>query len=713
MKNPIKYLLTTTFYLVVFSSFGQTDTLGSVFRPRIGLGVGTMTYYGEIQNYQKNFSPTVSRYYGMAYVNFPMTKYFNAEFSASYGKIAANERTLNRNLNFESRIRMAGVQLYYNFYPFFNERRNFFHPYLGLGFTSFEFLSKTDALDANGDPYHYWSDGSIMNQAENSPSAATATVISRDYTYETDLREQNLDSLGDYKEQSFAIPLTAGLEWHLSPRWDFRISSTFYFTFTDLIDNISQAGQGPIRHGDGYKDKLWTNYISLSYDLQLATEKPFDPIDESGIDLYADFDQSDWDQDGIIDAYDECPGTPLEALVDEKGCPLDGDKDGVPDYKDDEPETPEGNFVDRYGVTMTEEDIAKHWREFNDSTGHDHDFIENKMAVEFGKDNPPQLINPYANKEKELSYVIIIGKEEKNISANELHKYLGFDDFKSETRGDTVYYILGEYDDIADAVSAKQGIEELGIDVELIGRNGSNNETYTPVDEKVIQKVEEANIENGVSAPEIKKSEQLFRIQVGAFKKKVDKEKLFPGLTVTEATGEDGITRYYNGTYNDYDEANADRIELIGKGYRTAFVVAYRDQKRITLSEAGVSKTNLPDNYNENNELNSFVEPRVDNVQNVNGIDMSKVKYRVLLISTSSTLTNEELDILYNIGGVKPIKSFDGTLNYYSKQFDSEKDAENAILDYVTYGLEKTTKMVEYEGEVMSMEEFKKRLEPK
>ncbi|MFT4602472.1 MAG: hypothetical protein ACI857_002658 [Arenicella sp.] len=707
MKFCIKYFTISAFLIASFSSFSQTqmDTLSGVFRPRIGLGVGTMQYYGEVQDYQKKFLPTVARYYGTAYVNFPMTKYFNTEFSASYGKLAANERTLDRNFNFESRIRMASVQLYYNFYPLFSNKRNLFHPYVGVGFASFEFLSKTDLLDANGNPYYYWSDGSIMSADENSPLASTATEMHRDYTYETDLREQNLDSLGDYREQSFAIPLSLGLEWHLSPRWDFRVSSTFYFTFTDLIDNISQAGVGPERHGDGYRDKLWTTSISLSYDLQFPQDNEFDMNDNSDIELYADFDKSDWDQDGIIDAHDECADTPLEALVDEKGCPLDGDGDGVPDYRDDELDTPEETWVDEFGVTMTEEDIAKHWREFNDSTGYDHDFVENKMVVEFGRHNTPQLIDPYATGTAEMSYVVIIGKEQKDISANELHNYLGYDNFKSETRGDTVYYILGEYDKIEDAVAAKTDLEALGIEVDLIGRDGSNKNTYVPVDEKVIDKVVQSNLENGHEGPDVASKEQLFRVQLGAFKQKVDTEKLFPGEEVTEVTAKDGITRYYTGSFDNYDEAEKLRHDMRVKGYKSSFVVAYEGQKRVTLKDAGVDPNDLPSNYNEDNELSTFVEPP-------NKDATLDVKYRVLMMSTNGNLSNEELDILYNIGGVKVVKAFDGTLNYYSQQFDSVEDATKALEDYKTYGLENMTPIYEYEGEYLTEDEFKEKTKP-
>jgi hypothetical protein len=721
----LKYFVALTILFASLNGISQshTDTLASVMRPRIGLGVGTMTYYGEIQNYQKKFVPTVNRYYGLAYVNLPVTPYFNMEFTASYGKVAANERTLERNLNFESRIRMASVQLYYNFYPLFSKKRSLFHPYVGVGFSSFEFLSKTDMYDASGtQQYFYWSDGSIMSLDESDPLASTAVPVQRDYTYETDLREQNLDSLGKYKEQSFGIPLSIGSEWHLSPRFDFRIATTYHLTFTDLIDNISPAGQGPQRHGDGKKDKLWTTYISLSYDLMFAKEKPFDPLDDSNIELYAEFEMNDTDEDGVIDAYDECAATPPEAMVDDKGCPLDRDNDGVPDYKDDEMETPEGNYVDENGVTITEEDIAQHWKEFNDSTGYDHQFAEEKTTVEFGKKNNFKFVDPYAEK-PEQSYVVIIGKEHKDLSEEEMHKYLGFDDFKTETRGDTVFYILGEYPTIEEAVNRKSELEEMGIDVELIGRNGSNQEVYVPVTHEVVEKVAKINGINGNIGLSNESPDQVFRVQLGAFKKKVNEETAFPGLDVIHATSSDGVTRYYSGKYNDYEGASKHRLELISKGYRSAFVVAYQGTERVTLHDAGVQPNNLPDNYNQDSELNSFTQEDkegangsnttdTNNSDIINGIDMSKVEYKVRLGHYTGDVPIDDINIYYSIGGVKPHKTRNGETSYFSKPFKSKEDAETAISDYTTYGLSDLVPYVYYEGEYFTIEEFDAKLKP-
>jgi len=59
----------------------------------------------------------------------------------------------------------------------------------------------------------------------------------------------------------------------------------------------------------------------------------------------------DTDGDGVADKADECPGTPIGALVDAKGCPLDADGDHVPDGIDQCPNTPVGATVDARGCT--------------------------------------------------------------------------------------------------------------------------------------------------------------------------------------------------------------------------------------------------------------------------------------------------------------------------------------------------------------------------
>ncbi|CAM3412175.1 OmpA family protein [Halomonas lysinitropha] len=63
----------------------------------------------------------------------------------------------------------------------------------------------------------------------------------------------------------------------------------------------------------------------------------------------------DTDGDGVIDANDQCPGTPAGVAVDAVGCPLDSDNDGVPDFQDQCPGTPAGVEVNALGC---EEDLV-------------------------------------------------------------------------------------------------------------------------------------------------------------------------------------------------------------------------------------------------------------------------------------------------------------------------------------------------------------------
>jgi len=60
----------------------------------------------------------------------------------------------------------------------------------------------------------------------------------------------------------------------------------------------------------------------------------------------------DSDGDGVYDGIDKCPGTPVGARVDAQGCPTDADSDGVPDGLDQCPNTPKDATVDATGCPV-------------------------------------------------------------------------------------------------------------------------------------------------------------------------------------------------------------------------------------------------------------------------------------------------------------------------------------------------------------------------
>ena len=60
----------------------------------------------------------------------------------------------------------------------------------------------------------------------------------------------------------------------------------------------------------------------------------------------------DQDRDGVRDALDQCPNTPLGAVVDAHGCPHDADGDGVLDGLDKCNDTPKGCKIDGSGCSI-------------------------------------------------------------------------------------------------------------------------------------------------------------------------------------------------------------------------------------------------------------------------------------------------------------------------------------------------------------------------
>lgn len=78
----------------------------------------------------------------------------------------------------------------------------------------------------------------------------------------------------------------------------------------------------------------------------------------------------------------------------------------------------------------------------------------------------------------------------------------------------------------------------------------------------------------------------VFKVQIGAFKTPLP-NNTFKGLSpVIGQTTPNGYIRYMAGNFEQYQSANAVKNDLRNLGYNDAFVVAYYNGQRITLSEA-------------------------------------------------------------------------------------------------------------------------------
>lgn len=361
-RTLLAIVLITT---VMFNCFSQSnnpyyvDNRGrdALLAPRLGIGAGVFTFFGDVNdnNYHHIFTSTFGvQVLGSANIS----RYFDVDLSAIYGRVSVNERSVLRNLNFRSEMFIGTAGFSYNFNHLY-KKPGIIQPFIGVGVSFINFDSKSDLFDAKGNRYYYWSDGSIMSTAEDAPNSDAAVVLQRDYTYESDLRDENQDGLGKYDQFTFSIPVSAGIDFKMGQRISAKLSSSFYYTFSDLIDDISSKGVGN-RQGNSQNDMLLFTSISVSYSIGIKRDRTKSQRDKyyEDVDFYA-VKIADSDEDGVNDFDDKCAQTPIGIKVDEHGCPLDSDKDVIADYRDKEDSTKLEAIVNLEGVTLTDEMILE------------------------------------------------------------------------------------------------------------------------------------------------------------------------------------------------------------------------------------------------------------------------------------------------------------------------------------------------------------------
>ena len=250
-------------------------------KPRIGVGAGIFTYLGEVRDNSFSHMLTSSLGYELT-VSRNISNSFGFDLKVIHGNICVNQREIGNYSNFKSEIWNGSINVVYNFAGLYKRQRAV-QPFISAGLAYLNFSSKTDLYNGTGIKYHYWTDGSIRDMEQNDANAENSIILQRDYEYETDLREQNLDGLGKYKQFALSVPVSGGLNFRVGSRFGMKLSTTYFFNFTDLIDNVSDAGEGS-RQGNKAKDNFMFSSFSLSY--ALWSEEPFSSKRKGDLDKF-------------------------------------------------------------------------------------------------------------------------------------------------------------------------------------------------------------------------------------------------------------------------------------------------------------------------------------------------------------------------------------------------------------------------------------------
>jgi hypothetical protein len=663
-----------------------------IFKPQVSIGTGMLTFYGDIGTNHQGYHPMVSRLATTLRLINPLNDYLDIGFYVMFGEISANERTIGRNLNFTSNITTGGITLNYNFNHFLKEDR-IADPYVHIGLESIEFLSKTDLKDKNNNTYFYWEDGTIRDISEDDPNSSSAVELNRDYTYESDVRSVNDSLFGKYPERSWGVPLEIGANLRVGNRLNFRVGTAVHFTFTDLIDGVTD-----LNLGNSKNDKMLFTHIAVSYDFNIKKKEiPEFTNPEEDPYLYYRKDSIDSDGDMVVDFADKCANTPKGIAVDIYGCPLDDDTDGVPNTNDDELATADGNPVDIRGVGLDSADYLLAFRKYKDSIGEFAVWDTSRRSWSSDPRSLKTIIDTKNLIKSNKQLFIVIGSDVQGVNSTDLWKKLANKDFQVRESGDSVLYVIGGYSENEIAQKIEEIKKDSGIEIQDVVKIVDDEiiPVEIPVPEPKIEIPEETD--TSLVPLMIPSSEVSFRIQIGAFRNKLSKSVFRELPTVVSVFGDDSLYRFFSGSFSDKTEAASHKVNLSSSGYNDAFIVAFKDGKRITLKEAGFE---LNPDYEDNIEIET--EP------SVNPINAKLVKFRVQVGAYKEKIPTDALDMYLDIGNVLPKRDImTGLTKYYLGEFNNYDVAADFRLKLIDKGLVDCFVVGEFKNNIISTKEAK------
>ena len=663
MNKILFRLFVATFVLCSTNIFAQDayydDELKAPFQPMLSFGTSSYLFQGDIVGPKKNFLMGNQGYHVGAKMN--LTDNLDLTFLIGNGKL--NETNDVVDTSFSSDVKTAGLGLRYSFNNISQNSK--LTPFLSIG-------------------------GELLN-------------------FKTEL-----ETVSKRTETAIAIPMGIGVMLDVSERIGLDMGVRYHYTLTDMIDGVEEGGS----------DNFLVTTFTVHFDL--FTPKPRKARPYSDQSFYAEvnfkaLDVEDSDGDLILDIDDYCPETPEGVKVDANGCPIDDDKDGIPNYIDEEENTPRGAIVNAKGAQLTDEQSKSMYSKFNAASREYANFYnENEISKDdfksineylIAKANAFNIANDIPSIDTKIQgkrYAIMLGQYRNDVPANVINQFLSFDDLESLLQDDgMVVYAVGSYATFDNAINRQTQLElnEGMDDTEIVEVEDGVVSLYVPtpptpveVGKKVEVKKEETpkaeeNISVETNAQETKTTEIkeetkaevksavgkiTFRIQIGAYKVALSKD-IFKGVpNVVSFTSNDGFTRYFTGSFTSYKDAVKHQNDMLLRGFEGAYVVSFKDGKKIGLYSA-IRATNgkLPPKRSANSQTTPKVEkkeikPNLELVVQI-GIYRKNVSADVLSKMAKIGNVNKE-----NVNGSVLYRYNAGTYNNYTAANSRLQDVKTA-----------------------------------
>ncbi len=190
-------------------------------------------------------------------------------------------------------------------------------------------------------------------------------LLTDTYIYSFGYADEGVNSketnYGSQKNDLFSSPSKTVYIYGLKAKYKLnaRINLLLDYTFRESKTDIWDAS---IMSTQNSKDKFSFLSMGLAYrigknDYDKEWESPIDGLKGDVSTLFVKIDgfTDDSDNDGVSDAFDKGPNTPLGVAVDGSGNALDVDMDNVPDYRDADPFSNRGAQVNDNGKELDDD----------------------------------------------------------------------------------------------------------------------------------------------------------------------------------------------------------------------------------------------------------------------------------------------------------------------------------------------------------------------
>ena len=134
------------------------------------------------------------------------------------------------------------------------------------------------------------------------------------------------------------------------------------------------------------------------------------------------------------------------------------------------------------------------------------------------------------------------------------------------------------------------------------------------------------------------------------------------------------------------------KVNMSTNGYTGAFIVAFKDGKRISLADAG---------FDVNPDFDDSIEE--DTVATANAVNRDLIRFRVQVGAYMEQIPTDVLDTYLEIGSVYPKRDINsGLTKYYIGKFEEYEQATNYKLELIEKGIVDCFVVGEFKGNIIS-----------